>query len=78
MAAVSHEKSPALGPYTVTSAPSKNSALLSAFTPLASAYSRFSSWRTGLGFSNPGTVENLQKEVKSEHFVIYHLLGADS
>ena len=73
--AVPHEKSPAFGPYTETSAPSKNSALFSAFTPLASVYSRFSGWRTALGFPNPGTVENLQKEVKSEHFVIHHLLG---
>jgi mitochondrial import receptor subunit TOM40 len=70
MAAVPHEKSSALGLYTEASTPFKNSTLSSAFSPLANAYSRLSSWRTALGFPNPGTVENLQKEVKSGYFII--------
>lgn len=32
--------------------------------PLVNIYSRFSQWRTSLGLPSPGTVENLQKEVK--------------
>ena len=32
---------------------------------LGSLYSRLSSWRASLELPNPGTVENLQKEVKS-------------
>jgi len=68
MAAISHENSPNsnLGPYTQTPAPSKNST----FFPFANAYSRFASWRAALGLPNPGAVENLQKEVKSELFAI--------
>ena len=62
-----HENSLSLGPYSETSAPSKSS--LPVFSPLVNAYSRLSSWRAALGLPNPGTVENLQKEVKSEFFL---------
>jgi hypothetical protein len=75
MATIPHEKSPALGPYTENVAPSKNSSPFTSFSPLAGAYSRFSSWRTALGLPNPGTVENLQKEVKSEHFAVSSVSG---
>lgn len=61
-----HENSLSLGPYSETSAPSKSS--FPVFSPLVNAYSRLSSWRAALGLPNPGTVENLQKEVKSEFF----------
>jgi len=67
MAAVSHENSPNLGP-----APSKKST----FSPLANTYSRFASWRAALGLPNPGTVENLQKEVKSTHLNNFIFDGA--
>ncbi len=63
-----HEKALSLGPYTETSVPSKSSTLFPVFSPLANAYSRFSSWRAALGLPNPGSVENLQKEAKSELF----------
>lgn len=39
---------------------------LSVVSPLANVYDRFSQWKTTLGLSNPGTVENLTKEVKCE------------
>jgi mitochondrial import receptor subunit TOM40 len=61
-----YEKSVSLGPYTETSAPSKSSASFPVFSPFVNAYSRLSGWRAALGLPNPGTVENLQKEVKSE------------
>ena len=35
-------------------------------SPLTNVYDRFSQWRSALGLSNPGTVENLTKEVKCE------------
>ena len=38
----------------------------SAVSPLTKVYDRFSQWKTTLGLSNPGTVENLTKEVKCE------------
>ena len=38
---------------------------LAPVSPLVNAYSRFSQWRTALDLPNPGTAENLQKEVKS-------------
>jgi len=41
----------------------------SAFSPLTTAYSRFSQWRKSLDLPNPGTVENLQKEVKCACFL---------
>lgn len=35
--------------------------------PLSTAYNRFQEWRASLSLPNPGTVENLQKEVKSAY-----------
>ncbi|KDQ60810.1 hypothetical protein JAAARDRAFT_151570 [Jaapia argillacea MUCL 33604] len=39
-------------------------------------YNRFSKWRSDLGLPNPGSVENLQKEVKSTHLTNYIFDGA--
>lgn len=36
-------------------------------SPFNDMYDRFSQWRADLGLPHPGTVENLQKEVKSEY-----------
>ncbi|KAF7322987.1 hypothetical protein HMN09_00078400 [Mycena chlorophos] len=35
--------------------------------PFANAYDRFALWRKDLGLPSPGTVENLQKEIKNTH-----------
>ena len=35
------------------------------FGAISTAYNRFSSWRSGLDFPQPGNVENLTKEIKS-------------
>jgi len=77
MATVPHEKPPTLGPYTEKAVPSKNSTLFPSFSPLANAYSRFSSWRSALALPNPGSVENLQKEVKSELFAVCKSVGGN-
>jgi len=45
---------------------SSSSPFASVVSPLANVYDRFSQWRSALGLSNPGTVENLTKEVKCE------------
>lgn len=42
-------------------------------SPLASLYNRFASWRSSLGLSNPGTVENLTKEVKSTSVMLWYI-----
>ncbi|KAI9446450.1 eukaryotic porin-domain-containing protein [Lactarius indigo] len=76
MAAASHEKSLPPGSYTEAPVQSKKSTLFSAFSPLANASSRFSSWRTALGLPNPGSVENLQKEVKTTHLTNFIFDGA--
>ncbi|KAJ7582689.1 eukaryotic porin-domain-containing protein [Mycena floridula] len=39
--------------------------------PFSKLYNRFSGWRASLGLPSPGTVENLQKEVKSTHLTNY-------
>ena len=70
MVASPHEKALSLGPYTETSTPSKSSTLSPVFSPFANAYSRLSSWRAALSLPNPGSVENLQKEVKSKPLLI--------
>lgn len=35
-------------------------------SPFFNAYDRFARWRADLGLPQPGTVENLQKEVKGK------------
>ncbi|KAL0946880.1 hypothetical protein HGRIS_013046 [Hohenbuehelia grisea] len=45
-------------------------------SPFTDVYARFSQWRTDLGLPHPGTVENLQKEVKSTHLSNFMFDGA--
>jgi mitochondrial import receptor subunit TOM40 len=37
-------------------------------SPFTDAYDRFARWRADLGLPHPGTVENLQKEVKGTFY----------
>ncbi|KAJ3492305.1 hypothetical protein NLI96_g27 [Meripilus lineatus] len=43
--------------------------------PFASLYNRYSAWRAALDLPNPGTVEGLQKEVKSTHLTNFFFDG---
>ncbi|CAA7271690.1 unnamed protein product [Cyclocybe aegerita] len=45
-------------------------------SPFFNAYDRFARWRADLGLPQPGTVENLQKEVKATHLSNYIFDGA--
>ncbi|KAF5358318.1 hypothetical protein D9756_001563 [Leucocoprinus leucothites] len=45
-------------------------------SPLWNAIDRFNQWRADLGLPHPGTVENLQKEVKATHLNNYMFDGA--
>ncbi|CAK5277691.1 unnamed protein product [Mycena citricolor] len=47
-----------------------------ALSPISNAYDRFAQWRTDLGLPHPGTVENLQKEIKSTHLTNFMFDGA--
>ncbi|KAI0062260.1 hypothetical protein BV25DRAFT_1945387 [Artomyces pyxidatus] len=58
-------------PSSSSSAPS-----FPALSPLQNAYNRFSTWRSSLGLTNPGSVENLQKEVKNTHLTNFIFDGA--
>ncbi|KIL00112.1 hypothetical protein PAXRUDRAFT_821990 [Paxillus rubicundulus Ve08.2h10] len=49
---------------------------LSAISPLTGLFGRFSEWRNSLDLPNPGTVENLQKEVKLTHLTNFMFDGA--
>jgi len=40
-------------------------------SPFFDAYERFARWRADLGLPQPGTVENLQKEVKGTSMTLY-------
>jgi mitochondrial import receptor subunit TOM40 len=55
----------------------RNSLFLRPFTPFANVYHRFAQWRTDLNLPNPGTVENLQKEVKGASFARSSAVNAD-
>jgi mitochondrial import receptor subunit TOM40 len=46
--------------------PPSKSAYLSAISPLTRAWNRYSEWRTSFDLPNPGSAEQLQKEVKGE------------
>ncbi|EIM90027.1 uncharacterized protein STEHIDRAFT_51290 [Stereum hirsutum FP-91666 SS1] len=79
----SSEKLPPSYPSYPVSTPSSSSALASSssskptfLSPLSNAYNRFSGWRAALGLSNPGSVENLQKEVKNTHLTNFFFDGA--
>ena len=37
------------------------------FAPVTNLYGRLQAWRRSLDMPNPGTVENIQKEVKCMH-----------
>jgi hypothetical protein len=58
------DKSGFIDPYATPSPPATPS-YLSSIIPGMSLINRFSRWREQLDLPNPGTVENLQKEVKS-------------
>ena len=49
-----------------TYAPGKSTAytLFNPLLPLSNVYNRFARWRTDLDLPQPGSIENLQKEVK--------------
>ncbi|KAG5635839.1 hypothetical protein H0H81_009980 [Sphagnurus paluster] len=55
--------------------PSKSS-YFNPISPFTDVYERFNQWRTDLGLPHPGTVENLQKEVKATHLTNYIFDGA--
>ncbi|KAG6850986.1 hypothetical protein H0H93_004473 [Arthromyces matolae] len=59
----------------VPSVPSKSS-YFNPISPFTDAFDRFNQWRTDLGLPHPGTVENLQKEVKATHLTNYIFDGA--
>ncbi|KAF5380849.1 hypothetical protein D9615_003965 [Tricholomella constricta] len=77
MASTSHsEKGGVPEPYTPQpSIPSKSS-YFNPISPFTDVYDRFNQWRTDLGLPHPGTVENLQKEVKATHLTNYIFDGA--
>jgi mitochondrial import receptor subunit TOM40 len=54
--------------HTQSELPPSKSAYLNVISPLTNAWNRYSEWRTGLGLPNPGTAEQLQKEVKGTLF----------
>ncbi|KIJ57686.1 hypothetical protein HYDPIDRAFT_163894, partial [Hydnomerulius pinastri MD-312] len=58
------------------SPPPQKSSYMSAISPLTSVLGRFSEWRKSLDLPNPGTVENLQKEVKLTHLTNFMFDGA--
>ncbi|KAF8599035.1 hypothetical protein BDV93DRAFT_560690 [Ceratobasidium sp. AG-I] len=74
----SEKASPAFAPSPpetiVTSSPL--AALASAASPFVNSYGRFASWRSGLGLTNPGTTENMQREVKMTHATNHLFDGA--
>ncbi|TFY74723.1 hypothetical protein EWM64_g9290 [Hericium alpestre] len=80
MAGVASEKSPfpdaVPAPSTSYSSPPSGRAGFSALSPLTSVYQRFQNWRSSLGLPNPGSVENLGKEVKNTHLTNYMFDGA--
>ncbi|KZT11315.1 uncharacterized protein LAESUDRAFT_720534 [Laetiporus sulphureus 93-53] len=45
-------------------------------SPFVNLFNRFSAWRKSLDLPNPGTVENLQKEVKTTHLTNFLFDGA--
>ncbi|KAI6036563.1 hypothetical protein PISMIDRAFT_670178 [Pisolithus microcarpus 441] len=68
--------STAVHPTKEASVPSHLSEKHSFFSPVTTLYTRFSQWRRSLDLPNPGTVENLQKEVKLTHLTNFMFDGA--
>jgi len=69
--------------FPVQSPPSSSSTKLSAWSPFyaalspfTSTYNRFSQWRSDLALPSPGSIENLQKEVKSTQLTNFIFDGA--
>lgn len=52
-------------------ASSSSSSLLSAFAPVTNAYNRLAEWRRALDLPQPGTIENIQKEVRSAFVFLF-------
>ncbi|KAG8998574.1 hypothetical protein FRB90_012278, partial [Tulasnella sp. 427] len=68
MATAFNEKGSAVPPTLVTP-PAPSSSASSSFlstiaSPITGLATRFGSWKAGFNLPNPGTAENLQKEVK--------------
>ncbi|KAG2020271.1 mitochondrial import receptor subunit tom40 [Coprinopsis cinerea AmutBmut pab1-1] len=74
MASTSLEKAVPSAPSTPPTPPGWS--YFSPVSPLFNAYDRFASWRRDLGLPHPGTVEGLQKEVKSTHLSNFIFDGA--
>jgi mitochondrial import receptor subunit TOM40 len=66
---------PPIGPYASLSAASPSQTSSNPYSPFWSYLNRFSQWRAELGLPNPGSVENLQKEVKATHLTNYAFDG---
>src|ERR1700722_19501575 len=61
-------------PVSVTSEhPPLQSAYFKAISPLTNACNRYSEWRSSFGLPNPGTVEQLQEEVKGDLFFVFNV-----
>jgi Eukaryotic porin. len=63
----SSEKDAFIDPYATSAPIASKPPYFTPIAPFSNAYDRFAQWRANLGLPNPGTVENLQKEVKSAH-----------
>lgn len=76
MAAISSEKSSFADVGSISAPSSSKPSSFSALSPLTNVYRRFSDWRSALGLPNPGSVENLQKEIKNTHLTNFFFDGA--
>lgn len=56
----------------------KSSSYLDAIAPLTNTWNRYSAWRESFGLPNPGSTEQLTKEVKGELVVDSLLRGRDA
>lgn len=75
------EKAPASSHYNATPESSSYLSTLYALThpvtrPIASTYNRFDAWKTNMGLYQPGTVENLTREIKQTHLTNFLFDGA--
>jgi len=67
MASTLHSEKDVLGDtHALLHVPLKSS-YFNPLSPFTDAYDRFAQWRADLGLPHPGTVENLQKEVKGTY-----------
>lgn len=63
-----HDSSVHVNPYAPE--PSVTNSYFNPVSPFFNAYDRFARWRADLGLPQPGTVENLQKEVKGDYYFL--------